>query len=64
MGNLEEQLCSASFLRVSRSAILNLRQVKELRAVGLGEVVAILTEGQRVAMACSLREVEDCLRTV
>ena len=63
MGSLEEQLASEAFLRVSRSAILNLRRVKELQAVAPGEHVAILLDGQRVAMTRSLREVEERLRS-
>ena len=62
MGSLEEQLSNESFLRVSRSAILNLRRVKELQAVAPGEQTAILLDGQRVPMTRSLREVEERLR--
>jgi two-component system LytT family response regulator len=61
MGSLETQL-PADFVRVSRSAIVNLRRVKEIQAVSPGEHVAILTDGQRVAMTRSLREVEERLR--
>jgi two-component system LytT family response regulator len=64
MNALEAQLPGDSFLRVSRSAILNLRRVKELQSVMPGEHVAILVEGQRVAITRSLREVEERLRFV
>lgn len=62
MSNLEDQLSGGPFLRVSRSAILNLQRVKELQSVAPGEHLAILSDGQRVPMTRSLREVEDRLR--
>ncbi len=64
MGSLEEQLSGEGFLRVSRSAILNLRRVKELQSVAPGEHLAILSGGQRVPMTRSLREVEERLRSL
>jgi two-component system LytT family response regulator len=51
-----------TFLRVSRSALLNLRRVRELQSVMPGEHVAILADGQRVPMTRSIREVEERLR--
>ena len=62
MGSLEEQLSAEAFLRVSRSAILNLRRVRELQSVAPGEYVAILLDGQRVGITRSIREVEERLR--
>jgi len=62
MSTLEAELLAWSFLRVSRSAILNLRRVQELRYVAPGEHVAILNDGQRVTITRSMREVEDRLR--
>ena len=64
MGSLEEQLCREAFMRVSRSAILNLRRVKELQSVAPGDHLAILSGGQRVPMTRSIREVEERLRLV
>ena len=64
MSALESQLPADTFLRVSRSAILNLRRVRELQSLAPGEHVAILTDGQRVPITRSLREVEDRLRFV
>jgi two-component system LytT family response regulator len=63
MSSLEEQLSSQTFLRVSRSSILNLRRVKELQSIALGEHVAILQDGQRVPVTRSIREVEEKLRS-
>lgn len=64
MSNLEDLLGNEGFLRVSRSTILNLRRVKELQSVTAGEHVAILTDGQTIAMTRSLREVEDRIRAI
>jgi two-component system LytT family response regulator len=62
MSGLEAQLPHTTFLRVSRSAIVHLRRVKELQTVAPGEHLAILQDGQRVAITRSLREVEERLR--
>jgi two-component system LytT family response regulator len=62
MSALEAQLPADSFLRVSRSAILNLRRVKERQTVMPGEHVAILLDGQRVTITRTLREIEERLR--
>jgi two-component system LytT family response regulator len=62
MSSLEEQLSVQVFLRVSRSAIVNLRRIKELRTVAPGEHVAVLLDGQRVPMTRSIREVEEKMR--
>jgi two-component system LytT family response regulator len=64
MSTLEAQLPAEMFWRVSRFAILNLRRVKELQSLSAGEHVAILTDGQRVAISRSLRDVEERLKQV
>jgi two-component system LytT family response regulator len=64
MSALESELPGETFCRVSRSAILNLRRVKELQSVSAGDHVAILSDGQRVAISRSLREVEERLKHV
>ncbi len=64
MAALETALPAEFFLRVSRSVILNLRRVAELQSLFAGEHVAILTDGQRIGITRSLREVEDRLRHV
>jgi two-component system, LytTR family, response regulator len=64
MSALEAQLPPDVFLRVSRSAILNLRRVRELQSIAPGEHVAILSEGQRVPITRSLRDIEERLRFV
>jgi two-component system, LytTR family, response regulator len=61
MSALEAQLPDTAFLRVSRSAIVNLQRVKELRATTGAEHEAILTTGARVPITRSWREVADRL---
>jgi two-component system, LytTR family, response regulator len=64
MNALESQLPGEVFCRVSRSAILNLKRVKELQSLSPGDHVAILADEQRVAISRSLREVEERLKHV
>jgi two-component system LytT family response regulator len=60
---LEKQLDPEKFLRVSRSAIVNLDRVKELQPMFKGEHIVVLQNGKRLAMSRgSLREVEQALR--
>src|SRR4051812_15078621 len=60
----EAQLPAKSFVRVSRSAILNLRRVREFQVVTPSEHVAILQDGQRIPITRSIREVEERMRYV
>src|SRR4051812_26937106 len=55
----EAQLPARNFVRVSRSAILNLRRVKEFQIISSSEHVAILHDGQRIPITRSIREVEE-----
>ena len=60
---LETQLDPERFLRVSRSAIVNLDRVKELRPMFKGEHVIVLHNGKRLTMTRGLlREVEQALK--
>ena len=60
---LEKQLDPEKFLRVSRSAIVNLDRVKELQPMFKGEHIIVLQNGKRLTMARGLlREVEQALK--
>src|SRR5882672_3685099 len=60
---LETQLDPERFLRVSRSAIVNLDRVKELQPMFKGEHIIVLQNGKRLTMTRGLlREVEQALK--
>ena len=52
---IEERLGAATFARVSRSAIVNLDQVKELQPTFHGDYVVVLRNGTKVPLSRSLR---------
>ncbi|CAN5818918.1 LytTR family DNA-binding domain-containing protein [soil metagenome] len=62
MSAMESQLPNEIFYRVSRSAIVNLKRVKEVVAVGVGEYMVVLSSGQRVPTTRTLKEIEERLR--
>jgi two-component system, LytTR family, response regulator len=55
MSSMERRLDPGQFLRVHRSAIVNLRYVKELRSKTRGECVVHLVNGQTLPMSRSYR---------
>jgi two-component system LytT family response regulator len=61
MSGLETRLPADRFMRVSRSTIVNLRRVKELCSLPVGNHAAVLVDAQRVPITRSLREVADRL---
>jgi two-component system LytT family response regulator len=64
MNGLEGQLPPERFMRVSRSAIVNLDRVKELTSAPAGNDAAILADGQRIPFTRSVREIADRLATL
>ena len=60
--DLESQLDPTQFLRVSRSAIVNLNHVRELQPMFKGDHAVILHSGKSIPMTRGLREVEKALR--
>jgi len=61
--NLETKLQSSKFLRISRSAIVNLDRVKELQPMFRGESVVILKNCRAIPTSRSLREIQEKLET-
>jgi two-component system LytT family response regulator len=61
MSSLEAQLPADRFLRVSRSAIVNLSRIKELYSSPVGNDAAILVDEQRIPITRSIREIADRL---
>jgi two-component system, LytTR family, response regulator len=62
MRSLEEQLSAAQFMRISRSAIVNIERIKELQPLMKGEYVVILYNGKRLTMTRGIRELQQALR--
>jgi two-component system, LytTR family, response regulator len=58
---LAEQLSPARFLRISRSAIVNIERIKELQPMAKGEYVALLHNGKQLTMARGIRELQQAL---
>jgi two-component system LytT family response regulator len=53
MSGIESKLDSQMFMRVHRSAIVNLKYVKEVRRENSGDFSVLLSNGQKVAMSRS-----------
>ena len=51
ISSMEERLDPQTFLRVHRSAIVNLQYLKEIRSDTHGDFSAVLTNGQKVSMS-------------
>jgi two-component system LytT family response regulator len=63
LNSLEKQLDPEKFLRVSRSAIVNLDRVTELQPMFKGEHIIVLHNGKRLAMTRGLlRDLEQALK--
>jgi two-component system LytT family response regulator len=62
INDLEERLDPEKFLRISRSAIVNLDAIKELQSQAQGQHTVVLHHGKSLAMTRGLREVEKALK--
>jgi two-component system LytT family response regulator len=56
MSSLESRLDPSKFIRVSRSAIVNLDRVREVQPFSRGSYVIILDDGARVRLSHSRKE--------
>jgi two-component system, LytTR family, response regulator len=64
MRSLEEQLSPEQFVRVSRSAIVNIGRIKELQPMMKGEYIVILGNGKQLTMTRGIRELQQALQPV
>jgi two-component system LytT family response regulator len=62
MCSLEEQLSPAQFVRVSRSAIVNIERIKELQPMAKGEYIVLLHNGKQLTMTRGIRELQQALK--
>lgn len=56
MNDLEAALDPDAFVRIHRSAIVNLDRVREMRPFFRGELVVVLNDGTQLRMSRSRRE--------
>ena len=56
MNDLEAALDPDAFVRIHRSAIVNLDRVREMRPLFRGELVVVLNDGTQLRMSRSRRE--------
>ena len=62
LSSLEEELCSEQFVRVSRSALINLDRVSEIQILAAGEHTVVLQNGARVPLTRGVRELQERLQ--
>ena len=55
---MEARLMPAGFMRISRSAIVNLACIREIQPAGSGRCSLLLKNGSRLDMTCSLGELQ------
>lgn len=59
---LEQKLNPRQFLRISRSALVNADQIRELQPLFKGEHAVLLRNGKQLTMTRGIREVQELLR--
>jgi two-component system LytT family response regulator len=59
---LEEKLDPKKFIRINRSTLVNVEQIKELQPLFKGEHVVILHNGKQLTLTRGIRELEELLR--
>ena len=59
MAAMEARLTTAGFMRISRSALVNLARIRELQPLAAGEYCVLLQSGARLNMTCSLRDLQQ-----
>jgi len=61
MRALGEQLSPGQFLRISRSAIVNVERIKELQPMMKGEYIVVLHSGKQLTMTRGIRDLQQAL---
>ena len=61
---METRLSSAGFMRINRSIIVNLAQIREIHPLGPGQYSVLLKTGARFDMTCRLSELQSRLSEV
>lgn len=61
MRALEEQLDPAQFVRISRSAIVNIARIREFKPLAKGQYAVFLRDGTRLTTTCGIRELQQAL---
>ncbi len=61
---MESRLAHAGFMRISRSAIVNLSRIREVQSLGPGQYSVLLKTGTRLDMTCTLGELQARLSEV
>jgi two-component system LytT family response regulator len=61
MNSLESKLSPETFLRISRSIIVNLERIKELQPMFHGEYVVVLKNGTKLTLTRNYRDKLDRL---
>ena len=64
LANLEAKLSPKRFLRVSRSAIVNMDRIKSVQPATRGEHVVVLKDGRELPLTRGVREVQDRLESL
>lgn len=62
LSNMESQLSPRTFVRISRSALVNANAVKEIQPTATGEHFVVLRTGVTLPMTRAVREIEEALR--
>jgi len=61
LGALEEKLDPKKFVRVNRSTLVNVEQIKELQPMFRGEHVVLLHNGKQLPLTRGVRELQELL---
>lgn len=64
MTALEQRLSAAGFMRLSRSVLVNLNRIREVRPALPGQYSVVLLDGTRLEMTCTLQQLQRRLSQI